>query len=386
MSRSANSPSWPAPRRSASRCCASRSPPSRSRAQLPGDWFDQPIDVLYLTQEDRIAQVVKPRMQLAEANLYRIHVEPDGGDTPVTIARIADAIRRGVRLVILDPIVLFLDLDDENVDLKVRTALAPIIRLAQQQGAAIIGIKHVNKSEGRAVMNRIAGSRGYTAAVRSVLFVADDPDCDDEANPDRLLFARGNLAPASTGVRYGIIAEPVDLDAGGAQLHPRIEWRGESHCSIEEAFARSDHGKPKDDSHEVDDLIRELLADGPADAADVIETVVEVIGVTDRTVRNHFKDLRGQRRKLGSPTSDEKQKWVWWLPEGETKTPKGSLSEDYPFDEFVSPSTDRDPLVASVNGLGEALHTTARLVDEFPGATVVDPADRDTPPTETRPL
>ena len=79
----------------------------------------------------------------------------------MTIARIAEAIARGVRLVVLDPLNLFLEgLDDEHVDLKVRSAMSPMVDLAQTPGAAIVGIKHVNKSEGRAVMNRIAGSRG----------------------------------------------------------------------------------------------------------------------------------------------------------------------------------------------------------------------------------
>ena len=143
-------------------------------------------------------------------------------------------------------------------------------------------------------------------------------------------------------------------------------WKGESLRSIDEAFFRSDHGEPKDESDEIDDLIRELLSDGPVDAAEVIDTVENVIGVTARTMQRRFKDLGGQRRKVGQPNTGEKQKWEWWLSEGGTKPPKTTHTEDVAFDESVPPSGDRDP----VDHL--PADRIQHLADQL-GATVLDP-------------
>ena len=101
-----------------------------SHGQLDGDWFGRPVRCLYLTAEDRISHVVAPRMRLAGVDPSLVLVGHRTVARPSRLARIAAAIRSGVRLIVLDPLVLFLDgLDDENTDLKVRQALDPVVRL-----------------------------------------------------------------------------------------------------------------------------------------------------------------------------------------------------------------------------------------------------------------
>lgn len=129
-----------------------------TRGQLDGDLYGTPIRVLYLTAEDRIGHVIKPRMQLAGADLDLVMVQAIDDNVVVTVSRIDHAIRDGVRLVILDPLVAYLDgLDDEASDIKLRSALGPIIHIAQTNGAALVGIKHLNKSAGRKVLDRVSG-------------------------------------------------------------------------------------------------------------------------------------------------------------------------------------------------------------------------------------
>lgn len=273
-----------------------------SRGQLVGDLAGRPVASLYLTGEDRIGHVIKPRLQLAGADLDLILVEPPETSPPVTVARIAAAVADGVRLVVLDPLVLYLDgLDDENGDLKVRAALEPFIRLAQDHHAAIIGIKHTNKSEGRAVLNRVSGSRGYTAAMRSIMFAVDDPDSTDKANPDRLLFARGNLAAGSAGHRYAIEIGTVELDSHDLRDYPRVVWKGASSRAIEEAFSSSDAGINVDERTRTDeavDFLQTLLA-GESMTANEVKRLARENQIDQKPLRTATDRLRIHRHRQG---------------------------------------------------------------------------------------
>lgn len=286
-----------------------------SQGQLEGDWYGSPVPCLYLTAEDRVSHVVVPRLQLAGADRQLVMVEPPGSTQPVTLARITAAIRAGVRLVVLDPLVLFLDdLDDENTDLKVRSSLAPVIHLAQETDTAIVGIKHTNKAEGKSILNRVAGSRGYTAAVRAILFAADDPESPDPTNPDRLLYAKGNLAASMLARRYHIEGQPVLLDDGNEREHARIVWKGNSTVQIEDAFARSDRpgaaGGKRPGEHATEFLL-DVLADGPVLAVDVKQAARDA-DISIVTLKRAKQGLGVESRREGFGRGSQ----VWWaLPE-----------------------------------------------------------------------
>jgi putative DNA primase/helicase len=254
-------------------------------------------------------------------------VEPVDDTRPVTVERITAAVVAGVRFIVLDPLSLFiadhLGDGDERGDLKVRAAMRPIITLAQRHGAAIVGIKHTNKGEGRAILNRVAGSRAYTAAARALLFVADDPDATDPLNPDRLIFPRGNLTTNTAALRYRIEGVALALDDGEVRQHPRIVWKGESGRSAEEAFARTDRG-PVDDrpkrpptpdsavGYAMGWLTDVLDGRGEVPAADVLD-MADDEKLARRTVQRAAHELGVQRRRDGFGKGAA---WFWTLPDG----------------------------------------------------------------------
>jgi len=291
-----------------------------SRGQLDGDLSGLPAPALYLTREDRIGAVVKPRLVLAGADLDMVMVEPVDDDKPVTTDRIEAAVADGVRLVVLDPLTLFLNgLDDERSDLRVRGSMAPIVALAQRHAAAVLGIKHLNKGEGRTALNRVSGSRAYTAAVRSILMVADDPNQEG----DRLLFAQGNLAPSSGGQRYGIEGRPAELDDGTIQDHPAIVWRGESSTTLAEALARTD--RPESDprpGEQADQFLTDALAEGR-----VLASEIKAMAADEDISKN---TLDRAKQRLGVESHREgfgKGSKVWWsLADGDVhKSRTGAL-------------------------------------------------------------
>ena len=102
----------------------------------------------------------------------------------------------GAKLIILDPVVGHLSGNiDSHKDHSVRRALAPLARLAEDTGAAILGIGHLNKSPSTDVLTRIGGSVAFGAAARSVLLLGEDPKAP-EGSPERLLVhAKSNLGP-----------------------------------------------------------------------------------------------------------------------------------------------------------------------------------------------
>jgi hypothetical protein len=146
-----------------------------------------------------------------------------------------------------------------------------------------------------------------------VLFVADDPDSSDRTNPDRLVFSRGNLAIATSGLRFGVVGVPITLDDGVTQDHAQLVWRGQSDRTAEEAFARTDRGpivetSDDDDRDERDAFLRDLLADGPVPARDVERNGRDAGGWSAKQLRKSLRRIGGRAEKTSYDGP-----WQWTL-------------------------------------------------------------------------
>src|SRR5262245_44159522 len=85
-------------------------------------------------------------------------------------------------------------------DQDVRRALAPLAKVAERAGAAIVVIRHLNKGgNSSSPLYRGGGSIGIIGAARSALLVGEDPD-----DPDRRILARnkGNLSAPVPSLTY----------------------------------------------------------------------------------------------------------------------------------------------------------------------------------------
>jgi hypothetical protein len=99
--------------------------------------------------------------------------------------------------------------------------MAVLSQLAEQTGAAIVLIRHLNKKEDvKNKMYRGGGSIGIIAAVRSGLLVA--PDSHDSSL--RVLSSnKANLSAAPTPLLFGV--ESVEY-GGSEEGMPQIVWHG----------------------------------------------------------------------------------------------------------------------------------------------------------------
>jgi RecA-family ATPase len=133
-----------------------------------------PINIIYQTVEDGLADTVMPRLELAGADCTRISVI-DESDKSLSMAdeRIEEAIiRTNARLLILDPIQAYLgggmDMNRAN---EARDMTKRLSTLAEKYKCAIVLIGHMNKAAGSKAAYRGMGSIDFYAVARSVILV-----------------------------------------------------------------------------------------------------------------------------------------------------------------------------------------------------------------------
>lgn len=125
----------------------------------------EPVNVIYQTAEDGLADTVKPRLELAGADCERIIVI-DESDKSLSMVdeRLEEAIvRTGARLLILDPIQAYLgggmDMNRAN---EARDMTKKLGALAEKTKCAIILIGHMNKASGNKAAYRGMGSIDFS--------------------------------------------------------------------------------------------------------------------------------------------------------------------------------------------------------------------------------
>ncbi len=112
--------------------------------------------VLILSAEDGLADTITPRLRAANADLTKVlmltEVIREGKartpTLPDDLPRIEAAVRdHGVVLVVIDPLMAYLSAQvDSHRDQDVRRVLHPLARMAESTGAAVVVIRHLNKS------------------------------------------------------------------------------------------------------------------------------------------------------------------------------------------------------------------------------------------------
>ncbi len=143
--------------------------------------------VVILTAEDGLGDTVRPRLDALGANVSMIHAVvgvkvESGGEQGVTFPVDLDALQATVlqldaKLVIIDPFMAFIgDGVNTRIDHDVRRLLAPLARLAEATGAAVVVIRHLNKSSMGSALYRGGGSIAFIGAARAGLLIARDPE------------------------------------------------------------------------------------------------------------------------------------------------------------------------------------------------------------------
>ena len=256
-----------------------------------------PGNVLILSAEDDPARVIKPRFLAAggdEARLSLLQgfrtpgVEPEGKGDEIGVILDAHAtqIRKvieqhDIKLVVIDPLMAFLGSRiDSHKDQDIRQVLARLKTTAEETGAAIIIVRHLNKLSGGPALYRGGGSIGIIGAARTGLAVARVPyDPDLKA----LVITKSNVGPIPN-FALGFKTEPRD-DVSV------VGWCGELPMTADDLLCPPKR-KAKGQGDETDDSavdrccrkLRELLKDGRRPAKEV-ESLLKESGFSVSTIR-----------------------------------------------------------------------------------------------------
>ena len=249
----------------------------------------EPVNVIYQTAEDGLADTIKPRLETAGADCARVLViDESKRELNLSDERLEQALRKtGAQLMVLDPIQAYLG---DGVDMHRANEVRPILKrtaaMAERTGCAVILIGHMNKAQGLKSGYRGLGSIDFRAAARSVLVVGrlkDDPAVRIVAQD------KNSLAPEGKSISF-----QLDGERG-------FKWKGTCDLSV-----LSGSGKLQTKTLQMEEELERMLRE--AATAEAVLNRAKELGVSERTLMTAKKNLGIVSEKRGS-------QWYWMLPE-----------------------------------------------------------------------
>ncbi len=217
---------------------------------LPGVDYGTPRNVIYAATEDDWERTIAPRLVAAGADLDRVfHVMVQTIEMKTVKLCVPEHVKalgefaqsEDVSLVVLDPLLSHLGGKiNANAEREVRDALEPLVKSASRYNFTVLGLSHFNKNSSNAdPMERLMGSRGFSALLRSLIVFAKDKDAEegDALVPVQkfvLSQAKNNLGRTDMpSYQYTIMPTVVDTEEGEAFVS-RFVLGPESETSVEE--------------------------------------------------------------------------------------------------------------------------------------------------------
>lgn len=238
---------------------------------VPGNTESQPpMNIIYQTAEDGLADTVKPRLTALGADCSRVLVI-DESERELTLSdrRLAQAIQEtGAGLLVLDPIQAYLG---DGVDMHRANEVRPIFKrlgqLAEQTGCAIVLVGHMNKMQGAKSAYRGLGSIDFRVAARSVLLVGRSKD---DAETRVVVHDKSSLAPEGASILFSLHA-----DTG-------FSWSGFCDTTASELLSGSSPAATK--TEQAERLLLELLEKGEISSEELVRRS-SALGISERTLK-----------------------------------------------------------------------------------------------------
>ena len=238
---------------------------------MPGDTESlPPMNVIYQTAEDGLADTVKPRLTALGADCSCVLVI-DESERELTLSdrRLSQAIQEtGAGLLVLDPIQAYLG---DGVDMHRANEVRPIFKrlgqLAEQTGCAIVLVGHMNKMQGVKSAYRGLGSIDFRAAARSVLLVGRSKD---DSVVRVVVHDKSSLAPEGASILFSLHS-----DTG-------FSWNGFCDTTAGELLSGNGPGTTK--TEQAERLLLELLKNGEVASEELVRES-SARGISERTLK-----------------------------------------------------------------------------------------------------
>jgi len=209
-----------------------------------------------------------------------------------------------LKMIIVDPVVSAVA-GDSHKNAEVRRGLQPMVNMAEEIGAAIIGITHFTKgTAGSNPTERVTGSLAFAALARVVMCTAKGTE---EGQGRRLVRSKSNIGPDGGGFEYDLTRHEV---ADGIEGQT-VLW-GKPLEGMAQALLRDIETGPQEKTatEEAAEWLEELLQDGPLTSKE-IKSIASESGFTWRTVqRAQSKSEKVVTKRTGS---GKEVKVIWSL-------------------------------------------------------------------------
>lgn len=262
---------------------------------------------LLLSAEDPWRETVMPRLVAAGANQEMVMFPPlesDGAEPvlvlPDDLDRVEKYVVRGkIDLLVIDPLSSYLRGSiDTWRESSVRSALAPLSRLARKHDLAIVVVAHLNKGVNSDPLRRVGGSIGFTAEARSVLLLANDPDSPAQRGRRILAHAKSNFGPLTESR----LIQLHTSDHGNAF----VEEIGNTDLTAADLLV-VEEPEPRNKRLEAIEFLTKELANGQRLAREVLASARQ-LGISETTLHRARKDLGVRSTKI------DLTQWAWQLP------------------------------------------------------------------------
>jgi hypothetical protein len=340
--------------------------PDGSRGDLDG-----PRDVVFLTAEDGVADTVRPRFDAAGGDPQRVSLLPaihydDGTDRlpelPTDVGPIREVIEnKAAALVVVDVLMAYLaDNVETRSDHKVRRVLGQLARLAAETGAAVVALRHLNKSGGTNALYRGGGSIGFTGQARTVLLAAPaDGDGSTDGGERVLAVVKCNVAKLAPSLTYTL----AECENGAA----RVVWGGETDTSANDLLGTPDAEEAAAGST-AEDIITELLRRGAVLAKEAQDTLRNK-DVAEKTWKRAKGRLGVESDRVGGTDGA----WWWHWPGQPYPRPAPAANEAKGANQYTTDDPLRNPAPAiGKNGRSKAQRGSKRVTS---GNDTLWPAD-----------
>jgi len=289
-----------------------------TRGTLPGDLLGHPGDVLVASSEDDIASTLLPRFLAAGGDPARIRFLTQPLTLPGNLDKLKATLCQEHRLVIVDPLSAALGGGriDTHKDSDVRSVLGHLTHLAAELDLAVLAIGHWNKGMSGEPLDRVLGSRAFTAAARSVLVMG----VADHGGGLAVAVAKLNLGVRPPTLACRVQSASVTSRDGTKIATSTIEWLGETTLTAADLLRGPDAPGEASGPQLVAETIRSLLlergATSPATALSRNE-LVEALGergdeIPERTLARALK--RAQSLGVHACRSGFPSQSFYWVP------------------------------------------------------------------------
>lgn len=279
---------------------------------LPNGPKQRPRGVLILSAEDGKGDTIRPRLDVAGADLTKVFLfemrDEAGNSYLPSLPQHLDALGSQIEatdaaLVIIDPLVAYLSSELKAIsDQDVRRMLSPMAAVLERTRAAGLALRHLNKSAGMASLYRGGGSIGIIGAARFGLLVARDPD--DESGRRRILAVqKANIGEDDApSLIYRLESVP------GTDV-ARVVWEGESSVRAHTLTSMPSSDGERSEASDARSWLADALAGGSVAARD-LKLLAKEDGIAWRTVERVKESAGVHCGRIGFGRGGH---WVWSL-------------------------------------------------------------------------